>query len=213
MSEDRKKQLIIWGASGHGRVVADCALTSFEWQRVSFVDDVWPQNKYSGKFEILGRGEDVDSYRTSSFIVGIGDNEIRKSKQAELLSKGLTLVNVVHVGATLSPDLQFGRGNVIMAGAIINNGADIGNGCIINTGAIIEHDASLSDFVHISPNASLGGNVQIGENSWIGIGAVIKNNITVSKNVIVGAGAVVTSDILESGTYVGVPAKKVNTES
>ena len=42
-----------------------------------------------------------------------------------------------------------------------------------------------------------------------GIGACIKNNISVAKKCIIGAGAVVLKDIEESGTYVGVPAKRI----
>ena len=96
-----------------------------------------------------------------------------------------------------------------MANACINSSARIGKHCIINTGAIIEHDNIIENFVHISPNSALGGTVRIGENTHIGIGSVVKNNITICKNCTVGAGAVVVKNIEKEGTYIGVPAKKL----
>lgn len=59
--------------------------------------------------------------------------------------------------------------------------------------------------------AHLAGNVEVGNDTWIGAGAIIRNNICICENVIVGAGAVVVNDITQSGTYVGVPAKRIMT--
>lgn len=44
----------------------------------------------------------------------------------------------------------------------------------------------------------------------MGIGSIVKNNVTIWEDVIVGAGGVVVKDINESGTYVGMPVKKMN---
>ena len=96
-----------------------------------------------------------------------------------------------------------------MANACINSSAKIGKHCIINTGAIIEHDNIIEDYVHISPQVALGGTIKVGENTHVGIGATVKNNIEICSNCIIGAGAVVVKDIIEKGTYVGVPAKKI----
>ena len=74
---------------------------------------------------------------------------------------------------------------------------------------MIEHDDVIADYVHISVGAKLGGTVSVGEQTWVGIGAVVNNNISVYNRCIIGAGAVVVKDIKESGTYVGVPARKI----
>ena len=44
---------------------------------------------------------------------------------------------------------------------------------------------------------------------FLGAGAVIADKIIVCSNSVIGAGAVVVSDITTSGTYVGVPAKRI----
>ena len=43
----------------------------------------------------------------------------------------------------------------------------------------------------------------------VGTGAQILQGLTICDDTIIGAGAVVTKDILEPGTYVGIPAKKI----
>ena len=96
-----------------------------------------------------------------------------------------------------------------MAGAVINCGTKIRTHCIINTGATLDHDNKISDFVHISPGVHLAGAVSVGEKSWMGVGSCCVNNISVGAEIVVGAGSVVVKDLLESGTYVGIPAKKI----
>ena len=96
-----------------------------------------------------------------------------------------------------------------MANTVINPCASIGRHCIVNTASVIEHDDVIADYVHISVGAKLGGTVSVGEQTWVGIGAVVNNNISVYNRCIIGAGAVVVKDIKESGTYVGVPARKI----
>ena len=96
-----------------------------------------------------------------------------------------------------------------MANAVINSACQIGRHCIINSGAVVEHDNQIADFVHVSVGAKLAGTVSVGKASWIGVGATVSNNLTICSNCIIGAGAVVVDDIKEAGTYVGVPAKKM----
>ena len=115
----------------------------------------------------------------------------------------------IHPSAQIGINVEIEEGTVIMANVCINSSSRIGKHCIINTGAIIEHDNIIENFVHISPNSALGGTVRIGENTHIGIGSVVKNNITICKNCTVGAGAVVVKNIIKAGTYIGVPAKKL----
>ena len=96
-----------------------------------------------------------------------------------------------------------------MANAVINPCAKIGRHCIISSAAVVEHDNTIEDYAHISVGAKLGGTVSIGEQTWVGIGAVVSNNISICPRCMIGAGAVVIHDIKESGTYVGVPARKI----
>lgn len=101
-------------------------------------------------------------------------------------------------------------GTVIGNGAVVNNGTKIGKFSIINSGAIIEHDVKIGDNVHIAPGAIVCGDVQIENNITIGAGTVINQGLKVVGNVIIGSGSVVNINILESGTYVGTPVRRIN---
>lgn len=201
------KSVVILGAGGHGRVIADIILSAGD-QVYGFLDDSDKLDRTIGGFPILGNLEDVSKYREAhTFVIGIGANKIRK-QLSELLD--IDWYTAIHPSAVIARDVTVGAGSVVMAGAIISTGTRIGNHCIINTGAVIDHDNLLADFVHISPGATLCGTVHIGERTHVGAGAVLKNNITITYDCIIGAGALVVKDIKEPGIYVGVPIKKLN---
>jgi len=199
-------KVIILGAGGHGRVIADIIISAGN-QVLGFLDD-HVSGETSG-FSVLGKLSDAFTYiKSYSFVIGIGSNQLRK-QLAEAEIYNVDWYTAIHPTAVIARDVFIGEGTVVMAGAIINSGARIGKHCIINTGAIIEHDNRIADFVHISPNATLSGAVSVGELTHIGAGATVRNNITITHDCVIGAGAVVIKDIIKSGTYVGVPVKKI----
>lgn len=206
-----KKTVVIIGASGHGKVVADIVNKSGD-QVLGFLDDNPELSKSFIGLPVLGRVEDYEKYKNVLFVVAIGDANIRE-KIVETL-KDVNWYTAIHPAAVVSTlDTKIGEGTVIMANAVVNPGAEVGNHCIINTCAIVEHDNKLADFVHISVGAKLAGSVTVGKGTWIGIGASISNNITICAECMIGAGAVVVKDIVEMGTYVGVPVKKIKGET
>lgn len=206
-----KKTVVIIGASGHGKVVADIVNKRGD-QVLGFLDDNPELSKAFIGLPVLGRVEDYEKYKNALFVVAIGDANIRE-KIVEAL-KDVNWYTAIHPAAVVSTlDTKIGEGTVIMANAVINPGAEVGNHCIINTGAIVEHDNKLADFVHISVGAKLAGSVTVGKGTWVGIGASISNNVTICTECMIGAGAVVVKDIVEMGTYVGVPVKKIEGET
>lgn len=200
------RKIVIIGASGHGKVIADIIIKSGD-KVVGFLDDGVKKGSIVTGIEVLGKIEDFTKFKECEFIIAIGNPNIRKKIANDLPVKWYT---AVHPNAVISSlDVKIGEGTVVMANAVINSGAQIGGHCIINTGAIVEHDNILYDYVHISPNATLAGTVSVGEMTHIGVGACVKNNTNIAPNCIIGAGAVVVKDISESGTYIGVPARKM----
>jgi sugar O-acyltransferase (sialic acid O-acetyltransferase NeuD family) len=187
-------RLIIIGAGGHGRVVADATD-----QQVVFLDDNLELDGVVGSINQL----DQIKEKGESIIVAIGDNKTRM----EILSKCENTTTIIHPSAVISESATIGDGAVVFANVVINPNSTIGRGCILNTASTVDHDCVLGDGVHISPGAHLGGNVTVGDCSWIGIGASVKHGVTIGKNVMVGAGAAVVNDITDSVTVVGVPAK------
>ncbi|QWI13769.1 acetyltransferase [Bacillus mycoides] len=207
-----KKKLLIIGAGGHGKVIADIALKMNKWEYISFLDDS-EDVKASMGIEIIDKSTSFSKYiRNYDFFVGIGNNSIREKIQEQLESLGASIPILIHPTAIIGEQVFLGVGTVVMAGAVINCCTKIGKGCIINTASTIDHDNVIEDYAHISPGAKLAGTVKIGRSTWLGIGSVISNNITITDKCNVGAGAVVIRDITELGTYVGVPARRLQDE-
>jgi sugar O-acyltransferase (sialic acid O-acetyltransferase NeuD family) len=198
-------RLIIIGAGGHGKVVADNALKN-GYFNIHFVDD-HATGTCMG-FPIIGTSAEIDHLNDgkTDFIIGVGNNAIRNQIAQKY---DVNWVTLIHPSAQIAVNVSIGKGTVVMAGAVINASATVGEHCIINTGAIVEHDNAIGDYVHISPRAALGGTVRVGDLTHIGIGAVVKNNIAVCDHCVIGAGAVVVKEIKDSGTYVGVPSREI----
>jgi sugar O-acyltransferase (sialic acid O-acetyltransferase NeuD family) len=204
-----KKKLLIIGASGHGKVVADIAIKMNKWKAISFLDDNINIEPPLG-LDVIGTTNDyykyVDNYE---MFVGIGNNLTRK-KIFEILEKtGANIPVLIHPNAVIGQQVDIGQGTVVMAGAIINSYTRVGKGCIVNTGSTIGHDNKIGDFVHISPGAHLAGTVSVGNCSWLGIGSIVSNNIKITNDCIIGAGGVVVKDLNKSGVYVGVPVRRI----
>lgn len=205
-----ENRLIIIGASGHGKSVADAAIKENRWKEVVFFDDN-EAIKSSMGLKVMGRSKDVFKYiDEADFFVAVGNNSIREKIQEMLLLEGASIASIIHPSAVIGTNVVIGVGTVVMAGVVVNSSSVIGKGCIINTSCSLDHDNILGDYVHISPGANLAGDVKIGKGSWIGVGSTVSNNVDICSSCIIGAGAVVISDIIKAGTYVGVPVKRLD---
>lgn len=201
-TNENPKKVIIIGAGGHGRVIADIVKLSGDTV-LGFLDDR-PAEEFPNLC-IMGKISNALAFKdTAFFIVGIGDNHIRKNVMESL---DLPWYTAIHPSAVIASDVSIGIGTAIMANVVVNTGSSIGNGVILNTVATIDHDSTIGNYVHISPGAHLGGTVTIGERTWIGMGATVINNVNICGKIIVGAGAVVIRHIKNNGVYTGIPAK------
>src|SRR5690606_24447728 len=202
------KRLAILGASGHGKVVADCAELS-GWESVSFFDDAWPEKQSNGAWPVVGDTAALLACVTDfdGVLVAIGNNSVRAAKLRALSEQGAVLPVLVHPAAVVSRYAVIGSGSVLFAGAVVNVDCRIGIGAIINTGATVDHDCVLGDAVHVSPGAHLAGGVCIGDRSWVGIGSAVRQLARIGSDVMVGAGAAVVAGIPDGCVVTGVPAR------
>jgi len=200
------KKLVIIGASGHGKVIADIAVKN-GYEEIIFLDDDETKKECAG-FKVMGKTDEIYCYRDWNFIIAIGNTKIREKLQ----NKAPNIVTLIHPNAVISRRVKIGSGTVIMAGAVINSDTEIGDGCIINTGSSVDHDCVINDYSHISVGAHVAGTCKIGKYTWIGAGATVSNNIDICNDSLIGAGAVVVKDIERPGTYIGVPAIKMNSK-
>ena len=201
------ERVIVIGASGHGKVVADIVVRRGD-TLLGFLDDNKALPPEISGIPILGKLADYAKYKDASFVVGIGSSAIREKIVRQLAD--VRWYTAIHPSAVISTlDTYIGAGSVIMANAVINPSAHVGEHSIINTSAVVEHDNYVGDFSHISVGVRLGGTVSVGSFTWVGIGATVSNNVSICDHCMIGAGAVIIRDIKESGTYVGVPARKI----
>ncbi|WP_274449878.1 acetyltransferase [Aeromonas caviae] len=202
--------LAIYGAGGHGKVVADAAELN-NWKQIYFFDENYLAQPTNGSWPVIGdfttlcqRFQDFDGV-----IVAIGNNKTRLEKHQLLQKLGAQIVNIIHPSAVISKHVSIGSGCVVVAGAVINPFSRLGDCVIINTCSSVGHDCQLNDAVHVCPGTRLAGQVSVGKASWLGIGSSIVQGVSIMENIYVGAGSVVVKDLKQSGTYYGIPAKLV----
>ena len=198
-------KLMIIGASGHGKVVADIAEKN-GYNDIEFYDDDYTLT-HCGKWPVVGTTENIDIGGEIDLFVAVGNNEIRK-KLIEKYSNS-NIVTLIHPDAVLADEVDIGRGTIVQAGAVIDPYVKLGKGCIINKHVSISHDCNIGNYIHTAPGSRVCGTVKIGDETWIGAGATVINNVNVCGHCMIGAGAVVVNNIEVSGTYVGVPARLI----
>lgn len=198
--------LLIFGAGGHGRVVADAALAQGGWARVRITD----RDPARAGAEVLPglRVEPVAEALAGSTVVHVAIGSAA-AREREAKAAGLPLATVVHPRATVSPHAQVGQGCFIAAGAVVAPGAKLGPAVIVNHGAVVDHDVEVGGFTHVAPRVALGGNVRVGARVLVGAGASLLPGVRIADDVVVGAGAVVRGNLDTPGTWAGVPARRV----
>jgi sugar O-acyltransferase (sialic acid O-acetyltransferase NeuD family) len=204
------RKLLILGAGGHAKVVAEIARLN-QWEVVGFIDGVNPKRKGESFYgsKILGGDEVLEDLFRSDVehaIVAFGNNRLRVQTAMNLDQMGFQLPTAVHPSAICSGDVDIGDGTVIAAGAVIGPSTSIGRFAIVNTQASLDHECRVCDGAHVGPGALVTGGVVVGKRAWIGAGAVIADHKQIGTDSIVGAGAVVVRDVPESVVVMGVPA-------
>jgi len=197
--------MLLYGASGHARVVKDCVISS-GGEVIEIFDDN-PDLIKLDNVPVVGY-YNPEHKPKEEMIVSIGDNLVRKkivSKIKHSFGKG------IHSASVISPASTIGEGTVAMPGSIVNAGSTVGKHCILNSNSIVEHDCELDDFVHLSSNVTLCAEVTIGEGTHIGAGSTIIPGKNIGKWCVIGAGAVIIQDIPDYSMVVGVPGKIIRT--
>lgn len=191
--------MYLFGASGHGKVIAEIA----ESNNVTihgFIDT--DHNKKS----VLGYPVFHEMpLEPIKMIVAIGNNKTRKKIAEKNISVEYPVLK--HAASWISKRALLKPGTVVMAGVSVNVDVKIGRHCIINTNVSVDHDCTIADYVHLSPNVALAGNVSVGEGSHIGIGACVIQGISIGKWCVIGAGSVIIRDIPDGCTVVGNPGR------
>jgi len=204
---DAKTTLLIFGAGGHGRVLCDAALLGRSWTNIVVSDRKLPLHQDELLPGIALLTAEKASELNPMIHIAIGNNGARQKEAGFWGHERLT--SVVHPAAVVSAFASLTPGCFVAANSVVGPMAVVGMCVIVNHGAVIDHDVEVGAFSHVAPNATLGGHVKTGQRVLIGSGAVVLPSVMIGDDVIVGAGSVVHENLLASGTYAGIPARKI----
>jgi sugar O-acyltransferase (sialic acid O-acetyltransferase NeuD family) len=212
LHRDPARVVAVYGASEGGIALVDAILAMGGYQVAAFIDDtpdliggvVFGLPVWSGH-EL----EKLTSRGIGALASHIAVREFRLKMRDRALAAGLTMLNVIHPRAYVSPSVQMGVGNVIKAGAIIDTEVRLGDCCIIDNGAIVPHHNLIHDACHLAPGVVMGGGCSLGERTLVGVGSKISSRIKIGRNVIVRPGSVVVNDVPDDVLIGGDPAKIV----
>lgn len=210
------RRILVWGAGGHGQVVADVA-EACGWEVAGFIarDVTQPIPRGAGAVASIADRQVRESLAQGTALplgavaiaLGVGDNTTRLAIAALIAVDQIPAL--LHPSAVVSRSAVIGPGTVVMPRVVVNARAIIGRAVILNTAAVVEHDCRVEEGAHLSPGALLGGEVVVERLAWIGIGGVVIPRRTIGAGAVVGAGSTAHRDVASGATVVGNPARVV----
>lgn len=217
MQQSTFKEIVIWGASGHAKVLLECLRLSTH-KVVAFIDNN-PQAPsllpgipiVHGKKAFEAWLEKRSVHGQLGFLVAIGGDKgaARIETHEYLESQSLAPITAIHASAFVAHNSKIGPGSHILAHASVCVEAELGRNCIVNTSASIDHECHLGDGVHVAPGATLTGCVRVERFAMIGAGATVLPRLTIGEGAVVGAGAVVVKNVEANTVVAGNPARKL----
>ena len=209
-----KKPLVLVGGGGHCRSCIDVIDTTGAGRIIGIVDLKDRVGRTVGPYSVIGSDEDLPRLvkKYGRFLITLGgltNLQPRRDLFERLRKMGAEFPVVVSPRAHVSSTAKVGAGTIVMHGALINAGAEVRENCIINTFALVEHDAFIDGHTHLSTGAVINGEARVGAGVLVGSGATVIQGVCIADGAVIGAGACVIEDIARSGTYVGVPARRI----
>ncbi len=208
------KKIVIIGSSGFAKEVAfliqEINRERLEWQLLGYIDNE-PKN-LKGPYQVFNDDAWLATTDIHLHVVfGIGDPSlINKLYNKFKTNKNLIFPNLIHPNVIADWDnIQIGEGNIFTAGVTLTTDIIIGNCNVFNLNCTVGHDCVIGDNNVFNPTVNLSGGLKIENSILIGTGAQVLQNKRICSYSILGAGSVLTKDIIESGVYVGSPAKRL----
>lgn len=215
MSDAPPQRLVILGAGGHGREVAEIAAAAADLggpTLAGFLDDDaarWGTD-IDGVPVVGGWGWLCEQDRASLAVaVAVGRPEVTARLLSRLEADGFRAASVVSPRANVSPRATLGAGCLVFPFVSVHTRAEIGPGVTLNVGSSVSHDTRVGRASNVNPGARLAGSVTVGEGAYIGMMASVIQGVSVGAWSVVGAGAVVVRDLPPNVTAVGAPARVI----
>lgn len=208
------QDIVVMGAGGHAKVVAQSLRRSGRWNIVGFIDEHDPARAgeaFCGAAVLGGRAAlaSLRDQGVSAVAIAFGDNRARLALDTMLAAQGWQRPAIVDPTAQVADDVRLGPGCYVAAGAIVEPGSSLGRQVIVNSAAVVCHDGVIGEGVHLCPASCLGGHVQVGPRTWIGIGSVLRDRVRIGADVSIGAGSLVLRDVPNGVVAYGHPARVI----
>lgn len=207
--------IVVYGASEHGKYTIDIVERAGEHSVVGLIDDAAAPGTEVYGYRVLGSGHELislqDEYGFVGGVVAVGDNYVRSRivDRVSQIAPDFEFVTAIHPFTSIGREVSVGAGTVMMAGVVVNGSSSVGRHCFLATNSSLDHDSTMSDFSSLSPGVATGGNVQLGAYSAISIGACVLHGVSVGAHSVVGAGSTVTRDLPEHVVAYGTPCRVV----
>lgn len=204
----KMKKLCIFGAGGFAKEVYWLA-KQCDQAVDAFID------LQSGSYFCDGKkieGEDYFNPDRHTAIVAVGNSNLRKKIVEQIITKygdDVFTTLISPYANLMSNTITIGKGSVICANCILTCDIVLGDFAQLNLATTIGHDTKTGSFFTTAPGVHISGKVNTGNQVYLGTNASIIEDIEICDDIIIGAAACVSKNIVESGIYVGVPAKKM----
>ena len=211
----RTKKLLIIGAGGHGRSVAEAALESSNWNEIHFADDIVDAVQSVNGLPVVGN---LKSYTRlgaayNGVVVAIGNNEIRARILSDCIKLNLPVVSIIHPRAFVSQFAEINIGTTVLAGAAVGANAKIGTGCLINCNTCVDHDCVLDDYVHLGVGVHLAGGVVVGRSAILYAGTCAGYHVEIPEGTTWGPGAALTHSFMLENESQSVAAEPMSLQA
>jgi len=206
------RDVMIIGAGGFGRELLQYSLDAeadgWPHRVVGFLDDN-PRalDDFGLSVGIEGSTRDHLDGSGISYMVALGDPEMRSRQALRILKSGGRLEGLVHPTAYVSQTATLGDGVLLCPFALIAAHAVVESNVALNVYASVGHDATVGANTVVSPYVAITGSVKIGDDCFLGAHSTIVPGVGVGRCCKVAAGAVVTRDAPDGSLLHGNPAK------
>jgi sugar O-acyltransferase (sialic acid O-acetyltransferase NeuD family) len=172
-----KQTIVVIGAGGHGKVIADSIIAEDKYDLSGFVDaSLEVGTEIINGYTVIEKQDNIQALigKIDAYVIAVGNNVIRK-KIDQIAVLHLSRATIIHPSAKVGSDVMIGSGTVVLANAVVNASSEIGINTIVNAGVIVDHDCLIGDYVHLSIGTMVGSNSVIEKGHTTSIGQSIQS--------------------------------------
>jgi len=196
VSDGPGRRLLVLGAGGHARAVADLAVACGR-----SIAGFLGARGASAATDLIGSDDDLARLfaerRFDEAIVGVGNTALARRPElfARLRELGVPTPKLVQPSAVVSPSAAIGLGSVLFPHVVVGANVRVGDNAVIYSASVIEHGCRIGDHAFLAPGVILCGDVCVEAGAFVGAGAVVVPGVVIGKDAVVSAAARVTHDV------------------